>query len=165
MIGPAKIDERPEQAYMGWRTVVPMSELPRAIPQGLDTVFGYLGEQGVPPTGAPFIRYHVINMADHLDIELAVPVAGPVAASDQVRPGVLPAGRYASLIYRDIKEGMPANAALLEWIAQQGLACDRWDEPAGDAFASRYERFLSGPQDDPDPANWDSEVAIKLADG
>jgi hypothetical protein len=163
MISQAKVDERGEQAYMGWRVQAAVSELPQVIPQGLDAVFAYLGEQGAPPAGAPFIRYHVIDMADKMDVELGVPVASPLPGNDQICPGKLPAGRYAALIYRDVSQGRPANAALIEWAAQQGLAFDRWDAPTGDAFAGRYETFLTSPADNPDPAQWDTEVAIKLA--
>jgi hypothetical protein len=34
----------------------------------------------------------------------------------------------------------------------------------GEAFGGRVEYLLDGPADDPDPANWKTEVAIKLAD-
>lgn len=159
-----KVDIRAEQSYMGIRTQVPMSELPTVIPQFIDEVFGWLGAQDVPPAGAPFIRFHVINMEAKLDVEIGVPVASTPKGDDRVRGSVLPAGRYASLIYTGVANAVPANAALIDWIAGQGLVMDRWDVPEGDAFAGRYEIFLTGPDDDPDPANWDSEVAFRLKD-
>jgi effector-binding domain-containing protein len=164
MIGQAKIEERPAQPYMGIRAPARMDEFPTIIPQRIDALFGWLAEQGIAPAGAPIMRYHVINMAGEMDIELGVPVAQPHPGTDRIRPNTLPAGRYAALIYRGVQNGYPANAALLEWGQQQGLTWDRWDAPNGDAFGSRYETFISGPEDDPDPANWDNEVAIRLAD-
>ena len=160
-----KLDDRPAQPYVGVRSQVPHSELSTVIPQSLDEIFGWLARTGVAkPSGAPFIRYHVINMEDMLDIELGVPVASAVAGEGRLQPGVLPAGRYASLVYTGVANGIPANGALLDWGAKQGLQWDRWDDPKGDAFAGRYETFITEPDDEPDPAKWESEVAIKLAD-
>jgi hypothetical protein len=162
-----KVDERPEQPYLGLRGWTPQRELPNFIPASVDALLAYLAQQGVPPAGAPFMRFHVINMERAMDVEIGVPVASAEAApaTDTIKPGKLPAGRYASLVYRGVANGIPANGKLLEWINAQGLKPERWDVPEGDAFASRYEVFLSGPEDDPDPGNWDSEVAIKLLEG
>ncbi len=159
-----KIDTRSDQPYAGIRLKTSAQELGNVIPQNVDAVFDWLGQQGIEATGAPFIRYYVINMADRMDVEIGVPVAVPVAGNDRIQSGVLPAGRYASLVYRDVTRGEEGNRVLIEWAKDQGLTWDNWPVPDGDAFASRYEIFLSGPQDDPDPHQWDTEVAIRLAD-
>src|SRR5690349_20662015 len=94
-----KVENRDEQPYMGIRSQVPMAELPTVIPQSLGEIFAWLGKEGVTPAGPPFIRYHVIDMSSKLDVELGVPVASALAGDDRVAAGVLPAGRYASLVY------------------------------------------------------------------
>lgn len=161
-----KLEDRAEQHYAGIRVQVPMSELGSGlIPQLHDEVMGWLKEQGVSPTGGPLLRYHVIDMACNLDIEMAWPVAEPVTGNGRVNAGALPAGRYASLIFTGINNGVAGNAALLEWAQQQGLALDSWSTPQGDAFRSRVEFELTDPADEPDMAKWETEVAIKLADG
>jgi hypothetical protein len=99
-----------------------------------------------------------------MDVEIGVPVASPVSGDGFVKPGVLPAGRYASLVYKDVKNGRKGNAALLDWGRQQGLVFDRHDVPEGDAFAGRYESFITDPAAEPDTAKWDTEVAIRLKD-
>jgi effector-binding domain-containing protein len=159
-----KLEDRAEQPYMGIRTQVRSEEFKDVIPQLLDEVFTWLGKKGVAPAGAPIMRFHVINMAEKMDVALGVPVAGALPGDGRVSADVLPAGRYASLVYTGVMNGIAGNAALLDWGAQQGLVWDRWDDANGDAFRSRYETFLSGPEDDPDPANWDTEVAIRVAD-
>ena len=63
-----------------------------------------------------------------------------------------------------MENGIPGNAALVEWAEKQGVEWDHWDTELGDAFAGRVEYMLDGPDDDPDPSNWKTEVAIKLAD-
>jgi effector-binding domain-containing protein len=135
------------------------------IPQLLDEVVGWLGQQGTQPSGAPFIRYHVIDMADKLDIEMGWPVATALTGNGRVRAGVIPAGRYASLVYTGPYDGlMEANRVLIEWAKAKGIAWDRWDDPNGDAFRSRIETYFTDPAEEPDPQKWETEVAIKLAD-
>jgi effector-binding domain-containing protein len=156
-----KIDKRAEQAYLGIRTVTPWQELPTIIPQFIGEVFGFLDERGIAPAGAPFIRYHVIDMDRALDIEIGVPVAAATSANGRLTPGSLPAGRYASLIHTGPYDQLvQANATLLDWIASQGATLDRRSTPNGDAFGSRYESYLSQPDEKPER----TEVAIRLAD-
>ena len=162
-IGEPKLEERSGRHYLGIRTQVPMRKLSKVIPQLLGEVFGWLGARGVAPAGAPFIRYHVIDMAGKMDVALGVPVGHAVSGDERVSAGVLPAGRYAALVYTDVKNGVKANKALLDWGAAQGLRWDRWDVEHGDAFGGRYESFLTDPADEPNPAKWETEVAIRLA--
>jgi hypothetical protein len=75
---------------------------------------------------------------------------------------VLPAGRYASLIYTG--SGYAGNKALVDWAKANGIAWDRWNDAKGDAFCSRYESYLTDPKVEPHKTKWKIEVAIKLAD-
>ncbi len=161
---PATVDQRAERHYAGIRTRVSHREFPTIIPQLLNETFGWLAQQGISPAGAPFMRYNVIDMEHLMDVELGVPVSEPIAGNGRVTAGALPAGRYASLIYTGVKNGIAGNGMLIDWAREQGLKWDQFDSPDGDGFVSRYEIFLTGPDDDPDPANWDTEVAIKLAE-
>ncbi|MBK9050999.1 MAG: GyrI-like domain-containing protein [Chloroflexi bacterium] len=160
-----KIIYRHEQPYVGIRTQAAVSELPTVIPQLFDETAAWLVKQAITPVGAPFIRYHIINMPGKLDIEMAYPVEGSLSGSGSVSFGVLPAGQYASLLYRGPYDGlMEANAVLIGWAEAHGLSWDRWDDENGDAFRSRLEIYHTDPDQEPDPANWETEVAIKLAD-
>ena len=77
--------------------------------------------------------------------------------------GVLPGGRFASLIY--VGNGFTGNKALIEWVrARDDIAFDRWDTEQGDNFRCRYELFLTDPKVEHRKTKWDIEVAIKLAD-
>ncbi len=159
-----KIDTRPDQPYAGIRAQVPWTEFPTFIPQTIDSLFSWLGERGIDPAGAPFMRYHVINMDDKMDVEIGLPVATPIMGDGRVNAGTLPAGRYAALVYKDVTRGVEGNGVLIDWGIAQGLKWDHWPVPEGDAFGNRYEIFLTGPLDDPDPHQWDTEVAIRLAE-
>ena len=159
-----KVDERPDQHYMGIRTRTTMENFADVIPRLNGEVFDWLAQHGIAPAGPPLCRYYVIDMPGNLDVELGVPVATMIAGDERVRPNVMPAGRYASLVYTGVQNGIAGNAALLAWGVEQGLAWDQWETSQGDAFGGRVEYFLTGPENDPDPAQWDTEVAIRLVD-
>jgi effector-binding domain-containing protein len=160
-----KLDDRTEQPSIGIRTLVPMEEMGSGlIPRLHGEVFAWLEKHDVAPAGAPFLRFHVINMPGTMDIELGWPVASALPGDDRVSAGALPAGRYASLIYTGIMNGIPANKALLDWGAEQGLVWDTYVSDHGDGFGARYESYLTNPADEPDIAKWETEVAIRLAD-
>jgi effector-binding domain-containing protein len=164
IINQTKLVDRPAQTTVGIRKQVPMKAFKKVIPQLLSEVFAWTQQQGVTPVGPPFMRFHVINMAGSMDVELGVPVAPGVAGDNRVTRGALPAGRYASLVYTGVRNGIKANAALLDWGAAQGLTWDRHDTAAGDAFAGRYESYLTDPNEEPDPKKWQTEVAIRVTD-
>ena len=165
MIGQPRLEDRREQCYVGIRTQVPIRKLGSTIPRLLGQLFSWLGERGVAPSGPPFIRYHIVDMAKLMDVELCVPTATALPGDGDVGPGALPAGRYAVLVYIGQKNGIAGNAALLDWGKRQGLTWDRWSTDAGDAFGARYESFLTDPDEEPDRRKWETEVAIRLADG
>ena len=162
MIGKPKIDTRPEISYMGIREQMPMSSMDKNLPPLFNELSSWVEKQGVELAGTPFLRYHVIDMAGEMDIEAGFPVVETTSGDARVKPGVLPAGRYASLIFQG--DGYEGNKALIEWARDNNLKWDRWDDPKGDAFRSRYETYLTDPEVEPDIMKWDIEVAIKLAD-
>jgi effector-binding domain-containing protein len=165
MITGPKIEAKPELPYMSIRTDAAPSELPTVIPQLHGEVMQWLKQQGASPSGAPFIRYNCIDMSAKLDIELGWPVAAPMQGNGRVISGTLPSGNYATLLYTGDYSGlMDANRVLVEWAQKNGVNWDRWDSPKGDAFRSRYELYITDPGDEPDPAKWETEVAIKVAD-
>jgi effector-binding domain-containing protein len=164
MIGEPKLEERNEQPYVAIRAQATMQTLDSVIPQGIGEVFAWLGKQGIAPAGAPFVRYLVIDMAALLELEVGVPVASALAGDGRIIPGMLPAGRYASLIYTGIDNGIQGNWTLLKWGNEKGLAWDTWTTEKGDGWGARYESFLTNPDEEPDRAKWETEVAIRLAD-
>lgn len=155
------VDQRPEQPYMGIRKTVEMRKMSKEVGQLFDALNQWVRQNQVETAGPPFLRFHVIDMAGHMDIEAGVPVAAPLPDDGGVCASVLPAGRYASLVYTG--PGIPANKVLIDWAKANGLAWDRWDDPRGDAFRARYESYLTDPKVEPRKTKWEIEVAIKLA--
>jgi effector-binding domain-containing protein len=162
IISGPKIDERADQPYMGIRTQTPMSGMSKVVTRLFKEINAWARKQGLESVKPPFLRFHVIDMEGDMDIEVGIPVTAPLKEDGDVRPGVIPAGRYASLIYTG--SGYSGNKALIEWAKANGIAWDRWDDARGDAFCSRYESYLTDPKIEPRKTKWEIEVAIKLAD-
>ena len=158
----ARIDYREARAYVGIRTQAPMKGMFKVVGKLLGELDKWLKKQNEVPTGPSFLRYHVIDMAGEMDIEVGAPVAAALPVSERVTNGVLPAGRYASLVY--VGNGYTGNKTLIEWAKANGMAWDRWDDAKGDAFRSRYETYLTDSKIEPRKTKWEVEVAIKLAD-
>jgi effector-binding domain-containing protein len=112
IVGTPKVDQRPERPYMAIRTQVPMKGMFSVVDQLRMELSSWLQQQGVTPAGPPFLRYHVIDMSGEMDIEVGIPIITPQPDTPRVRVGVLPAGRYASLVY--VGHGLTGNKALLE---------------------------------------------------
>lgn len=161
-IGKPKIDKRPKLNYMGIRTIAPFKGMSRVIDKIADELNAWVEENNIRTIGPPFLRYHVIDMRGFMDISFCVPVRRVLPDGGQVKADVIPAGRYASLVYSG--GGISGNRALIEWVRAQGLDFDRWDTEQGDNFRGRYETYLTDPNVEPRKSKWKIEVAIKLAD-
>jgi len=154
------LQERPAAHYAGIRATVTMDGISGAVDEAFPELFGWLAGQGIAPAGPPFIRYLVIDMAAQLRLDIGVPVAAPVTGSERVQPGVLPAGRYAVLRHTGPYDGLiAANAALQQWATEHGIEFDARDTPDGQAWRSRVEHYLTNPAEEPDQANWQTDVA------
>ena len=134
---------------MGIRTWIPSKDLSVWQIKLTKEQTKWMEQHDVKATGPLFHRFYVINMGTEFDFEIGIPVGTSVAGDDCVKHGVLPAGRYA---------------ALVEWARDNGYPWDRWDDPRGDAFRSRYESYLTDRTAGVDKKDWQTEVAIKVAD-
>jgi effector-binding domain-containing protein len=162
MLTEPKILELEAQPYVAIKASVTMNDIAAVIPSLIPQMFAWLGARGVPPAGAPFTRFTVIDMERQLEIEVGIPVATPVPGDGRVHADVLPAGRYATLTHTGHPHGlMDAHAALQRWAADKGL---RW-QVSGNTWGSRLEVYLTNPEEEPNQANWQTEVTYRLADG
>jgi effector-binding domain-containing protein len=161
-----RVETRPETLTAGITESVSMTEFAK-VADRIAEIAGWIVERGVYPAGAPFFRYHVIDMADQLVIEAGFPVPDGAALTSEgdVTVSVAPAGRYVTTVHHGHPDELiDVTDALLRWAAAQGLTFDRHDTDAGDAWAGRFEFYLTDPAEQPDMAQWDVELAFKLAD-
>ena len=155
---------RGEQPYVGIRRTVTMQSIPEIADQ-IPVLAGWLGQRGIAPAGAPFLRYLVIDMDRELVVEAGFPVAAPVEGDGDVFTGALPAGRYVSAVHVGHPSGLyDATSELNAWADAQGLRWAVEQTPAGDSFACRLECFLTDPRVQPDMDKWETELVFKLAD-
>ena len=157
-----RIDERSEQPTLGIRTRAPFKGMFKVVDQLRKEMGTWILQHGIEPEGPPFLRYHVIDMAGEMDIEFGIPVKEVQPGDERVSAGVLPEGRYASLVYTG--SGLTGNKTLIEWAKNNGITWDRWDGEKGDAFRARFESYLTDPKIEHRKTRWEIEVAIKLAD-
>jgi effector-binding domain-containing protein len=156
--------QRHEQPYVGIHQNVTMAEL-AGVADRIPELLRWLDERSIRPAGPPFFRYNLIDMQARLSVEVGVPVANPLTGDDDVRGGVLPAGRYLT----DIHVGPPntivdAVRDLLEWADDRKLSWDVEETPFGERWGCRIESYLTDPQLEPDLTKWRTELAFRLAD-
>lgn len=160
-ISEPKIEDRTEKRYMGIRTVAPFKGMFAEVDTLLKELRTWVKQQGVADEGPFFLRYYVIDMNGPMDIEVGLMASAQLPNDGRIKPGVLPAGRYATLTYYG--GGLAGNKALIGWASENGIAWDRWDDPLGDAFRCRYEAYLTAPKLQPRKSKG-VDLAIKIAD-
>ena len=132
-----------------------------AIGPAMEAVAGYLGGAGTGAFGPALFRYDVIDMP-RLAMQFGFVTPGAVAGNEQVKPGLLPAGRYVTLTYVGPYEDLEqATAVAIGWARLVGVEWDSITGPEGERFASRFEIYNNGPMDEPDPNKFETEIWIK----
>jgi effector-binding domain-containing protein len=164
MTATPEIETCAETPYAAVRTWVTLNEI-AGLGRHIEQAFDWLGVRGIDPAGPPFFRYNVIDMARKIQIDVGVPVAAAAPGDDDIVTGLLPAGRYATLIH----VGHPAELAgvtetLLDWAADQGLTWDMSPGEGGEHWGGRVEFYLTNPADEPDMNKWVTRLAFRLAD-
>ena len=160
-----QILSRPAQAYAFVRFTVRMDEMQKPAEEGFPIVFQTLVDQGIRSIGAPFYNYRRINMAETLDVEAGVAVERPGSATDRVTFSTLPAGRFVTLRWHGHPDQLEAvTAMLIGWVRLTGRPLDVDERADGDHFACRLELYETDPAEQPDMAQWVTELAFKLKD-
>jgi hypothetical protein len=167
-----QIEERAERPYLGIRSEVRSDGIRAVVDRAFPQLFGWLSEHGIQPSGPPFIRYHELDRAgEPLEIESAAPMAdGAAPAEGPVRPGVLPAGRYVTLLHLgpythdSVPDLTDAQAALRGWTEEHGIVCSRPSE-RGESLPCYVEHYRIGPPMEADWTKWETELAYLIVEG
>jgi len=122
----------------------------------------HVSSEKIEECGAYYLRFRVIDMEGEMGICVGVPVRDKIGGNGRVVPFLLPKGKYACLRY--VGHGLVANKLLLNWIKDQDLKMDRWEDSKGDAFKCRRETFLTDRRVQPLKKKWIIELSIKLDD-
>jgi hypothetical protein len=167
-----RVERRGAQPYVAVRRDGAIGELRAALHRGFPELFGWLADHGVGPAGPPFARYVVFDPQTAFEIDICVPVDADVAGDHDVRADVLPAGDYVTYVHRGAYSGdseewsgrdlAAAHDALHAWAWDNRVAWDGWQSERGPAYRASIERYLVGPADTPDPARWETELAVLI---
>lgn len=152
-----EVVERAAEHTLGIRVTTPFRGMLAVRDALMAELHGWPAERDVE-SGVTFFRLHVVDMAGPVDVEVGVTTPTAPDGDGRVRPGVLPAGRYASLTHVN-----HARRALVEWIRDTGLVPDRADTPAGDAFGCRCEVYLTDPRTERMKTKWSVRLDIRPA--
>jgi len=161
-----KVEYRPEQHYAAIRAQVPIP-FGSLIPPLNREVTAWLADRGMKPSGASIIRYFTTDMSQKLDIEVGWLVAEAVPGDERVISGVIPAGRYAVLMYTGSYWGKgiyKATVALLDWAEKNHITWKKTIIDDVEWWDSRNEYYLTDPNEEPDPKKWQTELAFLVAD-
>jgi len=120
----------------------------------------------VTPSGPPLIRYFVVdyNTGD-VDVHIGFPVETTrlPASPEKVRPGDLPAGRYAVVTHAGSYETLvDTTRALLEWAKAEHIEWANAEDDNVTRWVSRVEHYVVAPPEETDPAKWRTDITILI---
>ena len=135
-----------------------------AIGPAMGATIAYLDSAGIVGFGPAVFKYSLIDMP-RLLVEMGFVTPAPVSGNGTVKPGVLAAGRYVTATYVGHYDNLEkATGEVIDWARKNNLVWDSTSEGTGERFVSRFEIYPNGPDDEPDPNKWITEIWIKTKD-
>ena len=162
IIGPVSIVEKPERSYLGIRFKTPFEGMFALVTVALKELRKWSKENGLSEEGPFFLRYYYTDMKGVMDVEVGLMTPAGLVVQGRMQPGVLPKGRYATLVYRG--NGLRGNQALMKWAADHGITFDPLVVGEVESYTCRYEAYLTDYRAEPRKLLWDVELSIKIAD-
>jgi effector-binding domain-containing protein len=97
-------------------------------------------------------------------LEIGVPTDYQVESDHQLVNGVIPTGKYLSILHSGDYSGLQSSTAfLLNWANSNNLAFQKEEKAESSVWTSRLEWYLVDPTLEPDPAEWKTKFSILLA--
>lgn len=149
------LKKMPAQTVVSIRETIPnYGEVGKLIGE----VFGFLGQHGIQPAGAPFTVWHDHDFREtEVDAEVAVQIAAAISpvlsGNGRVKISLLPAVEMACVIHQGSYDDFGlAYSALAEWIEANGYRIT----------GSNREIYLSGPESTTNPAEYVTEIQFPV---
>jgi effector-binding domain-containing protein len=134
---------------------IPREKMMTEFGPAIEEILTILSAQFVEPAG-PVFAHHFKMTPGQFDFEMGFPINGTITNEGRVRLSELPArAKVAHTVYRGPYDGLPgAWGEFTAWMEAQGLkqAEDLW------------EIYAYGPESNPDPATWRTELYRPLKD-
>jgi len=162
IIGPASIVEKTERSYLGIRFETPFDGMFAVVTKALKELRKWSKENSLSEEGPYFVRYYHCDMKSMMDVEVGLMTRAGLVGKGRMQPGVLPKGRYATLVYRG--NGLRGNQALMKWAADHEITFDPLVVGEVESYTCRYEAYLTDHRIEPRKLLWDVELSIKIAD-
>ena len=162
IIGPASIIEKSEKSYLGIRLNTPFGGMFAVITKALKELRKWSRANSLSEAGPYFVRYYHCDMQDIMDVEVGLITNSGHAGQGHIKPGSLPKGRYATLVYKG--NGLRGNQALMKWATDNGVKFDPLVPNAVESYVCRYEAYLTDYRVESRKLLWDVELSIKIAD-
>lgn len=132
---------------------IPREQVQAKMGPAIEELRATIEAQGRSQVG-PVFTHHLTTSPDRFDFEVGIPVDRPISKAGRVTPGELPAGKVARTVYRGPYEALfEAWSAFSEWFRDQGLT----------GTGTLWERYVQGPETDPDPSTFETELNLPLA--
>ena len=158
MIEPPRMADSKAQAAAVIHLTMPRDQIQRFMEPAIEELKAAFSEQGWEEAG-PLFSHHLTLSSETFDFEVGIPVKGRVHPVGRVNPGELPAAQVARTIYHGPYEGLfsawdefgkRVTAELGELIAGEGL----------ERSQTLWECYISGPESNPDPSTWQTELNL-----
>lgn len=130
------------------RLTIPRDEIQHVMGPAIQEVMQAVASQNLTPAGPVFSR-HFDMQPDIFDFEVGVPIDGDFTPVGRVYVSELPAATVLQSVYSGPYEGLGEG-----WGEFMG-----WIEDNGHTTANGlWERYVTGPETSPDPADWRTEL-------
>lgn len=167
MLSEPKLQQRPAQPYAAIRAAVPIP-FGKYLPSLWDEVHVWLLRKGIDSHGPAIIRYLTTDMSQKLDIDVGFTINQMLPGDNRILVSVLPAGKYATLLYTGPYQGegiFKATVALLDWAAEHKIPWDISKQNDNEWWNGRVEWYLTDPQKESDPEKYETELAFLIKSG
>ncbi|WP_197361178.1 GyrI-like domain-containing protein [Streptomyces clavuligerus] len=157
--------EHGERPYAFIRGSVRMDAF-ATIADRLGELIGWVAAQGTEFAGPPFFRFNTVDLTGESEVEAGIPVVSLPTPEGDIHIGALPPGRYATARFTAHPDRLRSVAtALRAWADRENLPFDMTRTDDGvEHCACRIESYLTDPRVQPDPHQWEMELAFRLAD-
>ena len=162
IIGPVSIVEKPERSYLGIRFNTPFNGMFALVTKALKELRKWSKENSLSDEGPYFVRYYHCDMTSMMDVEVGLVTNLGIIDQERIKPGLLPKGRYATLVYRG--NGLRGNQALMKWATDHEIKFDPLITGEVESYTCRYEAYLTDYRIESRKLLWDVELSIKIAD-
>jgi effector-binding domain-containing protein len=164
MISKPKLEQREQQHYVAIRTAVPIP-FGKYLQPLWSEVDAWLKRQGIPlsSSGPAIIRYLTTDMSKKLDIDVGFTIDKAVIGNGRIIAGVLPEGRYATLMYTGSYKGKglyKATVELLDWAKENNIEWNTSTKDGVEWWNGRTEFYLTDPDKETDPKKYQTELAF-----